>query len=244
MSRLRGGTLFFDEIGELDLAVQKKLLRTLQERRLRPVGSRKELPVDFRLVAATNRDLEKRARNKEFREDLLFRIRGIEIKLPPLRERVEDIQSIVCNKIRQIGNHYGHGTKGVSAEFIEILGKYGWPGNVRELINVLEHSIANAGSDPTLVPKHFPPAYRAALLELGHGSRSEGYVLPMTGTCFVSDGQIVKWTDYRFQTEKTYLQGLLSESKGNWVKACRLAGFSKSRLYELLKKHNLSLSPV
>jgi two-component system, NtrC family, response regulator len=239
-----GGTLFFDEIGELDLAVQKKLLRTLQEHRLRPVGGRKELPVDFRMVAATNRDLEKGVNDKEFREDLLFRIRGIEIKLPPLRERVEDIQPIVCNKIRKIGNHYGHGTKGISSEFVEILGKYDWPGNVRELINVLEHSIANAGSDPTLVPKHFPPAYRAALLELGHGNIPEGCGSPVTGTCFASDGQIVKWADYRFQTEKTYLQSLLSESRGNWTKACRLAGFSKSRLYELLKKHNLALSPA
>ncbi|BBO84782.1 hypothetical protein DSCO28_53480 [Desulfosarcina ovata subsp. sediminis] len=236
-----GGTLFFDEIGELDPMIQKKLLRTLQEHSLRTVGGRKELPVDFRLVAATNRDLDEMVHENTFREDLLFRIRGIEIRLPPLRQRTEDVPLIAFKKIQQIGARFGLETKGVSAEFMEILRKYDWPGNVRELIHVLEHSIANAGPDPTLVPKHLPPHYRTMLFERDNTDLAECDAISATAACFITDGKLARWADYRFQTEKSYLHALLSECNGSWENACRLSGFGKSRFYELLKKHNLSL---
>ena len=238
-----GGTLFFDEIGELDMGVQKKLLRTLQERRLRPVGSKREYAVNFRLLAATNRDLERMVRDNDFRGDLLFRIRGMEIKLPPLRERAEDIQSIAFHHIQKFGSRYGFGTKGISNEFIAILKKLDWPGNVRELINVLENSIANADPDPTLVPKHFPPAYRTSLLEGGLEIDSGGCLIPEKTDGFAAGDEFVKWAEYRTHMERTYIRHLLLKSRGDWRTACRCSGFSKSRLYELLKKHNLSLSP-
>ena len=231
ITHAEGGTLFLDEIGELPLTLQKKLLRTLQEHRVRPVGAKKEIRVDFRLVAATNQNLEAMIDQKKFRSDLLFRIRGIEIELPPLRARIEDIQDIAYHKIKQLGKLYGLGTKNFSAEFIEILEKYDWPGNVRELINVLEHSLANALSDPFLVPKHLPPKYRASLLY----RISEEEAL-------VADDDFKKWNEYKFHAEKKYLLTLVRKSQGRWDDACQLSGLSKTRLYELLKKHDLSFS--
>ena len=241
IAQAHGGTLFLDEIGELDPVIQKKLLRTLQEHRIRPVGAQKELPVNFRLVAATNRDLDKMVRENRFREDLYFRIRGIEIKLPALRQRNEDIPLIALKKMQQIGNRFGLGTKGVSAEYMETLKKYDWPGNVRELINVLDHSIANAGSDPTLVTKHLPSTYRATLFERDANNLPEGNTISIKDACLTTDGKLARWVDYRFQIEKTYLQSLLSKCNGSWENACHLSGLGKTRLYELLKKHNLSL---
>ena len=157
-----GGTLVLDEIGDLPLSIQKSLLRTLQERRIRPLGSKQEVPVDFKLVAATNRNLDKMVQEKSFRKDLLFRIRAIEIKLPLLRDRERDIQEITISKIFQIGERYGIDPKGISPEFLAILSTHDWPGNVRELINVLEYALASAGQDPILFPKHIPPEYRTA----------------------------------------------------------------------------------
>ena len=116
-----GGTIFLDEIGELPYSTQKAFLRTIQERRIRPIGARQESPVDFSLVAATNRDLEKMVGMGTFREDLLFRIRAIEIKLPPLRERSEDIREIAILKIQRLCMQYSIGIKGISQDFLEVL---------------------------------------------------------------------------------------------------------------------------
>ncbi len=160
-----GGTLFLDEIGDLPLNIQASLLRTLQEHRIRPLGGKQELPVDFRLVSATNRDLDQMVKENKFREDLLFRIRAIGIILPPLRNRKQDLQEIAVHKIHEMGQRYGLGMKGVSSDFLMHLNAHDWPGNVRELINVLEYALAAAGQDPTLVPKHLPPAYRISRLD-------------------------------------------------------------------------------
>ncbi len=236
-----GGTLFLDEIGELPLPIQKTLLRTLQEHRLRPIGASEEISVDFRLVAATNCDLEKMVADQTFREDLLFRIRGIEFKLPPLRERKDDILTIAHHKILQLSKLYGLATKGISVEFSDILEQYEWPGNVRELINVLEHALANAGADPTLVPKHLPAKYRATFLDLDQTDNLSNQP-PHGLRTFTADGEILKWGDFRLQMETVYLQSLLINAEGNWETACKLSGLSKTRLYELMKKHQLSFS--
>lgn len=233
-----GGTLFLDEIGDLALPIQKTLLRALQEKKVRPIGG-KEVAVDFRLVAATNRDLVKLVKESRFREDLLYRIRAIEIKLPPLRSRDEDIQEIAIHKIHQISTHYGNGVKGISPEFMNILSTYEWPGNVRELINVLEFALASAGSDPTLHPKHLPPEYRASLLDMGPQ-------LPPTAFDFASGtetatGDFPKLTDFRENLERQYFQVLIKRALGNREKACQLSGISQARLYDILKKYQLSL---
>ena len=155
-----GGTLFLDEVGELPPALQKTFLRVLQERRFRMVGSTQEIPSNFRLISATNRNLEEMAGSGQFRKDLLYRLKTFSIESPPLRMRSGDI--------RELANHYIHRlcqmremkTKGFSPEFMDILESYNWPGNVRELISTLEKAIFAELDSPILFPMHLPDAIR------------------------------------------------------------------------------------
>ncbi len=135
-----GGSLFLDEIGEFPMELQAKLLRALQERQVRPVGSNTTIPVDIRLIAATNRNLEEEAEQGRFRSDLYFRLAAIEIEVPLLRERAEDIPLIVAHFLARQG-----GGPGCDAEALELLQNYPWPGNIRELENVLTRAVALAG---------------------------------------------------------------------------------------------------
>lgn len=152
-----GGTLFLDEVGELPPAIQRVFLRVLQERRYRPVGGRNELPSNFRLVAATNRDLDKMVAEGRFRKDLLYRIRTINITLPSLKDRLDDIKPLTLYHLSKLCERYGIENKSVSPDFIDALGHYEWPGNVRELINALETAIANVDpnrpSTPGICPR-------------------------------------------------------------------------------------------
>jgi two-component system, NtrC family, response regulator len=239
LEQTEGGTLFLDEIGDLPFNIQKSLLRALQEKSIRPLGAKQELSVDFRLVAATNRNLDKMVKESSFREDLLFRIRAIEIRLPSLRDRSEDIQEITINKIHRLCQQYGMGIKGISHEFLEILNAQNWPGNVRELINVLEYSLASAGQDPTLIPKHIPYQYRTAILKNG-SFNINGDVNPGVETKELDHNEFPSLAEYRNRIEKNYLHLLLGKVKGDRDEACILSGMSQSQLYALLKKHKLS----
>jgi DNA-binding NtrC family response regulator len=136
-----GGTLFIDEIGELQLGLQSKLLRAIENKRILPVGSTREVEVDIRLVAATNRDLKERVTNGQFREDLYYRLRVVEIALPPLRERREDIPLLVRQFIDQIARENNRAVKDIAPEALDALLAYSWPGNIRELRNTLESII-------------------------------------------------------------------------------------------------------
>jgi two-component system, NtrC family, response regulator len=233
-----GGTLLLDEVGELPLTAQKSFLRTLQERCVRPVGGKSEKPVDFRLVAATNLDLNRLVKEKMFREDLLYRIHGVEIKLPPLRDRGKDIEEIAVKKIHELARRHGLDTKAISPEFFQTLDACYWPGNVRELINVLEYAMIKAEQDPTLFPKHLPPEYRTPGLDFDSfpafepgrqpvSIQEESYVVP----CL---------RDYRISMEKKYLEMLLKKTGGDIKQAIVISGISQSRFYALLKKHRLS----
>ena len=226
-----------DEVGDLPLTAQKSFLRTLQERTVRPIGGNKEIPVDIRLVAATNLDLDQMVKENTFRQDLLYRIRAMEIKLPPLRDRQTDIEEIAVKKLHELANRYKMETKAISSEFFKILSKHNWPGNVRELINVLEYVLASAGSDPTLFPKHLPPEYRMSELEFDP-------VLSPTpqipGTISSREkNELPSFADYRTTLEKNYLKELILRSNGDRKIACNISGISQSRLYGLLKKHGL-----
>jgi two-component system NtrC family response regulator len=143
------GTLFIDEIGEMPLAAQAKLLRCLESGELRPVGSERELRVDVRFIAATNRDLKQRTAGGEFREDLYYRLNVLAIQMPPLRERTEDIPPLAEHFLARSGR-----SRGISAEALRALDGYGWPGNVRELFNVLERACILAPGD--LGVEHLP----------------------------------------------------------------------------------------
>ncbi len=233
----QGGTLMLDEVGDLPLAAQKSLLRTLQERVVRPVGASREIPVDIRLIAATNVNLGRMVGKSLFREDLLYRIRAAEIKLPPLRERSEDIEPIAVHKLHELSRRYEMEMKAVSPEFLTALNAHDWPGNIRELANVLEYVLASAGADPTLFPKHLPPQYRTPGLDLPSKADPKTIAAPMG---LNQTERLPSLRDFRDHTEKSYLKELIRRSKGDRRLACRMSGISQSRLYSLLKRHHLS----
>jgi two-component system NtrC family response regulator len=163
IKQAHGGTLVLDEVGELNMNVQKSFLRVLQEHRFRPLAGKTEVESDFRLIAATNRDLDRMVNEGHFRKDLFFRLRSLAIELPPLRERLEDIKELAIYHMVRLCEQYGTSTKGLSPEFINALMKYDWPGNVRELVHTMESSLVTAGSEPILFPDHLPVHIRIHL---------------------------------------------------------------------------------
>ena len=150
-----GGTLFLDEIGDMDVGMQAKLLRVLEERTFRRIGGTKEIPVDVRIVSATNQELLKKIEEKSFRNDLYYRLQVIPIYLPPLRERLEDIMPLVDFFIGHYNREFGKSVKGVSKMASKFLLEYDWPGNVRELRNIIERAII-LESEETLMLEHLP----------------------------------------------------------------------------------------
>jgi len=231
-----GGTLFLDEIGELPLSIQKAFLRVLQEHCFRPVGGREERESDFRLVAATNRNLDRMTESGRFREDLLFRLRSLSIELPPLRECREDIIELAMYHIAKFCGRLGIETKGFSPEFFDALASYDWPGNTRELFNTLEGAISLAGKDPTLYSKHLPTHIRVRMARDSVGKRHGIDSSPDTS------GVLPKLKDFRESLERQYLKDLISLTRRDIKKACRTSGLSRSHLYELLKKYNIITS--
>ncbi|WP_300673550.1 sigma-54 dependent transcriptional regulator [Desulfoluna sp.] len=235
-----GGTLFLDEVGELPMSLQKAFLRVLQERTVRPVGSRQEVESHFRLVAATNRDLEKMVSQGSFRKDLLYRIQAFTMELPALRTRISDLKEISAYHIHRFCDRYGMDHKGVSSDFYGTLENHSWPGNVRELVNILDQALISARSESILFPKHLPPKLRAlvARAKLGTASPED----PSASTGYRLD-EMPTLQDYRElvcrDAEKRYLEDLMRVTAGNVKKACDLAGLSQSRLYALLKQHGL-----
>lgn len=241
-----GGTLFLDEIGELPLEIQKKFLRVLQEKHFRPVGNKQEVKSDFRLIAATNRDLDQMVRAGAFREDLLFRLRAMTITLPPLRERREDIKPLALHHIAVLCDRYRTDTKGFSPDFFDTLTAYDWPGNVRELNQSLERALASAGPNPMLFPMDLPDEIRAKVVrktfeefDAKPGAVDDSGVLdPSAPLPSLKDARARVVENF----EKQYLEILIKQSHGNAKKACRVSGLSRSRFYTLIKKYRLSLS--
>ncbi|MGD0399255.1 MAG: sigma-54 dependent transcriptional regulator [Syntrophobacteraceae bacterium] len=237
-----GGTLFLDEVGELPFPVQKAFLRVLQERRFRPVGTGAEISSDFRLIAATNRDLQKLVHEGIFRDDFLFRLRSFIIELPPLREREEDIADITRYYIAKLCERHGIGLKGFSPDFMGALSAYKWPGNVRELLHALERGLAAAFHEPTLFPQHLPEHIRIDLAK--HSIKSTVPPRTRADNDLISRRAMPSLRNYRENMDRTYLMELTSLAGGNMREACRVSGLSRSRLYDLLKKHNLTNSTL
>jgi two-component system NtrC family response regulator len=235
-----GGTLFLDEVGELPSGLQKSFLRVLQEHRFRPVGSKKELESDFRLVAATNRNMDQMAREGLFRDDLLFRLKSFVIELPPLRERSEDIKEIARHHIDRFCEKYGLRPKGFSPEFLDTLKAYHWPGNIRELVNTLDRALAAARFEPTLFPKHLPIDIRVqkARASINHKTVSDEGHGPDAPRALPSIHEFREAAS--LQAEKNYLNELMGLCEGDIKEACRISGLSQSRLYALLQKHKIS----
>ncbi len=236
-----GGTLFLDEIGELPLSVQKAFLRVIQERRFRPISSRQEIEVNFRLIAATNRDLDIMAAKGQFRSDLLFRLRSFAVEAPALHLRKGDIRPLTDFYINRLSELYGSRAKTTSIDFLEALEQYDWPGNVRELFHTLEESISMAADEPTLYPHHLPTRIRAILKrESVKASTASTSALPDDVTEVRESRTFLKISEYRNLMERRYLEQLTRITGGNRKQACSMSGLSRTRLFELLKKHDLA----
>ncbi len=229
VQRAHEGTLFLDEIGELPVEMQQKLLRVLHEKRYRPVGSSAEHSVDFRLVSATNRNLDTMVEDGRFRKDLFYRIRAMQIDLPPLRARRADIGLLAERFAKELSQQRTGGTR-LSPDFLEVLKAYDWPGNVRELRNVMGTALALATESEMLFPIHLPVHVRL------HSMTTE---TPETE----ESSPPLSWRNYRENElrgiERRYFSNLLAYTNNDKQLAMRIADISKAQFYKMLKKSGL-----
>lgn len=211
-----GGTLFLDEIGNLEYDIQVQLLRALQERKIKPVGSNKELEVDIRVIAATNEDLENALAEKGFREDLFHRLNEFSIAVPTLRERKDDLIIFANHFLEKANEELDKSVIGFTDEVIELFGKYSWPGNLRELQNYIKRGVLFAQDDDTLSIEVLPDK----LLE-GEKVEEEGL--------------------FKNNQEKKMILDALKESGGNKSKAARKLQIDRKTLYNKLKLYDIEL---
>ncbi len=209
-----GGTLFLDEIGDMPVALQVKLLRVLQERKVRPLGSNRDIDIDVRIISATHRDLPKAMARGEFREDLFYRLNVVNLKIPPLAERTEDIPLLANHLLRQSADRHKPFVRAFSTDAMKRLMAAKWPGNVRQLVNVIEQCVALTSS----------PVISDALV--GQALEGENTALPT-------------FVEARNQFELNYLRKLLQITKGNVTHAARMAGRNRTEFYKLLSRHEL-----
>jgi two-component system response regulator PilR (NtrC family) len=215
-----GGTLFLDEVGETSPPMQVKLLRALQERRVRPVGGTEEIDVDVRVIAATNAPLEALVEQKRFREDLFYRLQVIPIRTPPLRERREDVPLLAQHFLERFAKEMGKRVAKISSDAMRQLQSYDWPGNVRELENVIERAVAFETTE-AVMPERLPEVVRLP-------GRAEP--LPAIGNGFSLDA-------YLLSVEARLLDEALERSRGDRAVAARLLGVSLRSLRYLVQKH-------
>lgn len=226
LSQADGGTAFFDEIGELPLPLQAKLLRVIQEQTFIPLGKTARQQIDARFICATNRDLEMEVNASRFRRDLFYRLAVIHIELPPLRARGEDVLLLARHFHEQL-----RGTQSQVGEFsdetLNLLRQYSWPGNIRELRNAVEHALA-VSQGRTISPDDLPAALRRRMSAAT--TSTEGDLAAMSRADALSEA------------EKTYLVALLQQNDGNISRAARQAGISRQGLHKLLNKYGLEAS--
>ena len=212
-----GGTIFLDEIGDLSPALQAKLLRVLQERELRPLGAARSEKIDVRVLSATNRDLEQRMREGVFREDLYYRLNVIEVVLPPLRDRSEDILALVDHFLHEAGRRTGKKLRGLSEAASKILLSYPWPGNVRELENVIERAVALA-EGPVIDAEDLPPQVRERRsADVLQGALQRSLTLA--------------------ELEREYIHRVLQAEGGNKTRAAQRLGLDRKTLYRKLDEY-------
>jgi two-component system response regulator PilR (NtrC family) len=218
-----GGTLFLDEVGEMPLATQVKLLRVLQDRRVKPLGGVEEQELDVRIIAATNRDLGEEVRQGRFREDLYYRLNVISVAIPPLRDRISDLPLLIQHFLDQYTKQFSRGPMRLSKEAALLLSSYQWPGNVREVENVIQRCVALSRSDDVGTDT-LPP-------EIRHGAEGEGNGLQLAvGPEGADLEQLVE------HYERTLLESALSRAGGVKTEAARLLGISfRSLRYRLHK---------
>jgi two-component system response regulator GlrR len=210
----QGGTLFLDEIGDMPLPLQVKLLRALEERKVRLVGSHESHDIDVRVIAATHRKLEERIANGEFREDLYYRLNVVKLYIPTLAERREDIPLLANHFLARLAERYRKEQLALSPDAMQLLVSAQWPGNVRQLLNVIEQAVALS---PTEV---IPESLVRQALDAG-------------------DTTLTPLDEARRAFERDYLVRILKITGGNVTKAARLAGRNRTEFYRLLERHSL-----
>jgi DNA-binding NtrC family response regulator len=219
LEEAQGGTFFFDEITEMDLAMQAKLLRVIQERSVRRVGGNREIPLDIRIVAATNRDPQEAVKTKLFREDLFFRVAVVTLQIPPLRKRPDDIPALAQHFLREISAQYGRNIEGFTPQVMDRLRGYEWPGNVRELRNVIERAVSLAQKvlirEEDLPPDMQKlPRRRATIDSVDSYETAKGKLLD------------------QFQSD--YFSQLMNEENGNITRVAQRAGVDRKTVYRIL----------
>jgi two-component system nitrogen regulation response regulator GlnG len=234
-----GGTLYLDEVGDLGAELQPKLLRALQERYLERIGGGEAVPVDVRVVAATNRDLEALIREGRFREDLYYRLNVVPLTLPPLRERIEDVPFLVDHFLGKYGTELGE--RAVATEALERLMGYGWPGNVRELENVVQHAMVMAAGG-VILPEHLPIAPGAVAPPAAAGTL-EQLVEQKLAECVRGLGRRESANLYDLLiglVERPLLRAVLRETGGNQLRAAALLGINRNTLRKKLRQLGLT----
>ncbi|MBI3528033.1 MAG: sigma 54-interacting transcriptional regulator [Betaproteobacteria bacterium] len=209
-----GGTVFLDEIGDMPLPLQVKLLRVLQDKEIRPIGTTQTIPVDVRIISATHRNLEEAIKAGSFREDLYYRLNVVSFGLPALSERREDVPVLATHFLNQLADRYKKPLNGFASEAMEILVKSAWPGNVRELYNVVEQAVA-LSTTSIITPALVDSAMRGQSAELS------------------------SFESARSEFERDYLAKLLKITGGNVTQAARLAKRNRTEFYKLLQRHHL-----
>lgn len=220
------GTLFLDEIGELPIELQVKLLRVLQEKEIVPLGSDKPVPVDVRIVTATNKNLRDEVRKGSFREDLYFRINVIPLSVPPLRERREDIPLLAQYFLNQYSAQFNRKMEPISEAIMRQLMAYSWPGNVRELQNNIERAVVMS-VDGKLHEEHL---------------FMDTFMHTQERREFMAEGPLLPYSEAKEEFEKSYLNRLLETAGGNIAEAARLAGRYRADIYRLLSKYHIRQS--
>ena len=209
------GTIFLDEIGDITHALQLRLLRVLQEKEIVPVGSTGTLKVDVRVITSTNQDLEKKVREGTFREDLYYRIRVMEIKLPPLRERLEDIPLLVEHFIKKYNREFNKNITGISQNVRRLFMTYQWPGNIRELEHTIEHAFILTDQSTITIEV------------LPHSLKNLPLIKQTPDICNI-------------ETEEKTLREALEKNNWKKAKAARLLGVDRATIYRKMKKFNIS----
>ena len=240
-----GGVIFLDEIGDMPMPMQAKLLRVLEQGEVVPVGEAVPRKVDVRVICATNRDLKAETAKRNFREDLYYRVSAFPIRLPPLRERREDIPLIALKATAESAARHGRRIKGIEPLALEMLTRHSWPGNIRELLNEIERAVALATNDTSLTPEHLSESLRSTVTagkaasfatqqapESGSGSAkadTAGILSPIT----------TPLREARAEFETGYIARVLREHAGNVSRSAQAMGLSRVALQKKMKEYHL-----
>ncbi len=237
VSLANNGTLFLDEIGELPESIQSSFLRVLQEKKFRSVGGEKEIHSNFRVIAATNRDLDQMVFENKFRSDLLYRLKTLTMEIPALENRKEDIQEIASFHNEHLCAQYRMDTKELSSGFMEMLESYHWPGNVRELVNTMEICISQAPVEKKIFAYHLSPKIRAQITRSSLKNNQQGSLTQTKN--MAEENYLLPFKKFLETTEKRYLESLYTHTSGDIQQLSRISGISRASLYRKLKNHGI-----